>query len=101
VGSITFSYGNHDEHISCHRDDIDDQKHSKCDFLHLWILGKPQENKLCHVVPILHLLHEKVIILSEKINTNLNLMYCWTVKSNESLSFVKLFFEMEKTVFNS
>lgn len=36
------SGGDHGEHISYCRDDIDDQKHNKYDFLHLWNLCESQ-----------------------------------------------------------
>ena len=54
------SDGDHDEHISYHSDNIDNKKHSRYEFLHLWILCEPQENKLCHIVPILHVFHVMV-----------------------------------------
>ena len=64
------SDGEHDKHISYHSADVDDKEHSKYSLLHLWILCEPQENKLCHVVPFLHVFHEMVYSLPETERVN-------------------------------
>ena len=43
-----------DEEIPQHNGCVQEQKHHKADFLHLWIGRKSQENEFCHIMCVSH-----------------------------------------------